>query len=141
LANGEPIGDDQLRVVTERAKLAIYATARPISRLLHDVEDVSRFDGPGVLTPQLRLALASPPLVPASAEILDVVSRVYGWELFNGASRLLLDSMALLGPIVAAETFILLMDDSILTAELREMGDAFMSVFERHRGFFLARTR
>jgi hypothetical protein len=141
VANEEPIGDDQLRSVAERAKLAIYATARPIGRLLHDVEDISRFDGPGILTPQLRLALASPPLLPASAEILDAASRVYGWGLFNDPFRLLLDSMALLGPIAAAESFIFLMNDSNLTAELLEIGDAFGSVFERHRGFFLARTR
>ncbi|HVE08012.1 MAG TPA: hypothetical protein VNE00_12230 [Paraburkholderia sp.] len=141
MAHGEPIDAGQLREVSERARLFIYATSKPIRRLVRDVADIGRFDGPGALTPQLRLTLAAPPLVPASAEILEAAVRICGNRLFAQPGRMLLDSMALLGPIAAAEAFILLMADSQLTAELKVLGDAFVSVFERHPRIFLEGTR
>jgi len=141
VALGEPIDANQLRVVSERARLFIYATGKPIRRLARDVDGISRFDGPGSLTPQLRLTLAAPPLVPASAEILDATVRICGSRLFVLPGRMLLDTMALLGPIAAAEAFILMMADSRLTTELKLLGDAFVSVFERHPRIFLEGTR
>jgi hypothetical protein len=141
MVNGERIVDVQVHAVTESVKLFIYATRRPIDRLLRDVDDIGSFDGPGAITPQLRLTLAAPPLLPASEAILNAVSRILGWRFFEAPYRLLLESMALIGPVAAAEAFILLMDESPMTSELQEIGIAFASVFERHADVFLARTR
>jgi hypothetical protein len=127
--------------ITERAKLYIYAAARPIRRLERDVDDIGRFEGAGALTPQVRLLIASPPLLPASADILNAAIRVCGERLFDDPYRLLLDSMALLGPIAAAEAFVLLTGDSRMTDEVRAIGQAFEAIFDRYPEIFLSNTR
>ncbi|CAB3745829.1 hypothetical protein [Paraburkholderia humisilvae] len=125
----------------ESAKLYIYAYDRPISRLALDVLDIERFEGPGMLTPQLRLTVAAPPLVPASADILRAAVELCGSRLFEQPYRLLLDSMGLVGPRAAAEVFVLLIGESGLTEEVETIGGAFIAVFDRYQGTFLRDAR
>jgi hypothetical protein len=131
----------EVSAITERAKLYIYASARPIRRLERDVGDIRRFEGAGVFSAQVRLVIASPPLLPASADILNAAVSVCGERLFDDPYRLLLDSMALLGPVAAAEAFVLLAGDSSMTDEVQAVGDAFEAVFDRYPETFLSSTR
>ncbi|CAB3763164.1 hypothetical protein LMG29542_04517 [Paraburkholderia humisilvae] len=127
--------------IAERAKLYIYAAPGPIRRLERDVKDIGRFEGPGGLTSCLRLVVASPPLSPASAGVLDAAIGVCGERLFSDPYIMLLDSMALVGPIAAAEAFVLLTADSSMTEELQSICTAFLAVFEQYPDFFLAEAR
>jgi hypothetical protein len=127
--------------IAERAKRYIYAADRPIRRLERDVHDIRRFERPGVFSEQVRLLIASPPLLPASAAILNVAASVCGERMFDDPYRLLLDSMALLGPVAAAEAFVLLAGDSLMTDEMQAIDDAFVAVFARYPDTFLPHTR
>jgi|ERR1700754_52226 hypothetical protein len=135
------IGCKRSRLLAERAKRFIYLTNLPISRLARDVDDIARFEAPGPLTPHMRLIVADAPLTPASADILDAMARVWGDRLFAEPNQLLLESMALLGPIAAAEAFLVLSGELTLEADLRATEEAFASVFVRHPDVFLADTR
>jgi hypothetical protein len=129
---------DRMRAIAERAKLYIYAADRPIRRLARDVDAIGRFEGQGVLAAQLRLMFASPPLSPASAGILDAAVAICGERLFIDPYILLLDSMALVGPIAAAEAFVLLIAELDVTGEIQDFASAFIKIFELYPDTFLA---
>jgi hypothetical protein len=130
-----------MRAIAQRAKLYIYAAERPIQRLERDVENIGQFLKPRTLTPQLQLLIASPPLMPASARLLDTVANVCGERLFSYPYVLLLDSMAVIGPIAAARAFVMLTECSRMTKELQGISDGFMAVFAQYPDMFLAEAR
>lgn len=92
----------------ERVRMIILAHAAPISRLSRDIDHIQRFDDdPGPVTPQFALMCASPALVPASAQIVELFVRTFGRGLFVPPYSFLLLALAATGPVAAAETMVL----------------------------------
>ncbi|WP_152565262.1 hypothetical protein [Caballeronia glathei] len=131
----------KMLAIAERVKLHIYAAHRPIRRLQRDVIDIERFEHPDAFTARLRLLTASPPLSSASADVLDAVIGICEERLFDEPYLLLLDSMALLGPIAAAEALVLLSGDSHMTEELKSIVNAIEAVCERYPTIFFIEAR
>ncbi|MBU6486194.1 MAG: hypothetical protein KGQ57_00025 [Burkholderiales bacterium] len=117
--------DEATREFADRVTLFIYAPNRP-------------------LTPQLRLTCAFPPLTPPAAAVIDAAVRVWGHDLFSiDGGRMLVRTLALMGPVAAAEGFVLQMDlpEHRMTDRTLETGDAFKAVFARYPDAFLQGAR
>jgi hypothetical protein len=127
--------------IAERAKRYIYSARRPIHRLQRDVKEIRKFEHPNAFTARMRLLIASPPLSPASADVLNAAIGICGERLFDEPYVLLLDSMALVGPIAAAEAFVVLSEDSHMTEELKCIRSAFEAVCARYPNIFFTEAR
>jgi hypothetical protein len=139
-----PLEDHEAIALAERLKMFIFTFDRPVARLARDVDDAVGFEGSGPLTPQLRLVMASPPLRPPAAAIVESTVRVWGRSLFETKSgRLMARILAILGPVGAVEKVLTTIDDRIgrLPLRLLETGDAYRAVVARYPDAWLAEAR
>lgn len=124
----------------ERVQLFLYAIDLPVHRLNEDIEDIGRFlDDSG--SSHIRLLKIMPPLLPASAEIVRAVIRVYGERLFTESGAAALCALVKAGPLPFARAAVLIGDDGQAAPRIRELLNELDRVFEQYpnAGFTYAR--
>jgi hypothetical protein len=138
----KPRHDDEMRDLLRRAKFYIWSAEIPLGRPERRDETMRRFAEVAPTSRQSRPVTTTPDMAPASVEIVQAAVRSLGWRLFSLPWFLLLDSMAEIGPIAAAEAFILLDDGNTHPfIEIEDLKTAFLSVFEQHPDVFMAETK
>ncbi|WP_156773833.1 hypothetical protein [Paraburkholderia tropica] len=115
----------------ERVRLFLYAIDLPVQRLNEDIEDIGRFlDASG--SSHIRLLKVMPQLLPASAEIVRAVIRIYGERLFTESGAAVLRALVKVGPLPFARAAVLIGDDGQAAPRIRELLNELDRVFEHY---------